>query len=453
LEAVGDDGYFQTANWLVSEATTEGFELKITDEGGGVTEVRGDRASLAFVAQGTTLWGVNSALALSNAGILKVDYDGAATAGALRPEAAGKIVLTEIPDLRREPRSRMAEVYRAQDAFLKRMEAAKAAAVISIDRTAAASAGPAAAPARLIDPERRNKPAASSGGARATIPFITLRGADIAKLYDALPAGETRATISLRAPAPAERPVKLRNVVGLLRGSDPALKDTYVILSAHYDHLGVKPTGEGDRVYNGANDDGSGTVSVIELASALSTLSRRPRRSILFMTFFGEEKGLLGSRYYGRRPLFPIGKTIAHVNLEQVGRTDDSEGPQVSTASMTGFDYSEVGAVFQAAGEATGVRVYKHPTNSDAFFSRSDNRALADQGVPAHTLGVTFEFPDYHAVGDHWEKIDYANMAKINRLVAAGLFMIADGAREPRWNEANPKTAPYVKVWRERRGK
>src|SRR5262249_18763676 len=114
--------------------------------------------------------------------------------------------------------------------------------------------------------------------------------------------------------------IKLRNVVGLLRGSDPALKDSYLIVSAHYDHIGVRPTGEGDRINNGANDDGSGTVSVIELASALAGLKQRPRRSIVFITWFGEEKGLVGSRYYGRHPLFPLEKTVAMVNLEQVGR-------------------------------------------------------------------------------------------------------------------------------------
>src|SRR5215475_3898107 len=99
----------------------------------------------------------------------------------------------------------------------------------------------------------------------------------------------------------SEKPVvKLRNVVGMLRGSDPALKDSYVIVSAHYDHIGTRPAGEGDRINNGANDDGSGTVSVIELASALAGLKQRPKRSVVFITWFGEEKGLQGSRYTER---------------------------------------------------------------------------------------------------------------------------------------------------------
>jgi hypothetical protein len=242
--------------------------------------------------------------------------------------------------------------------------------------------------------------------------------------------------------------VKLRNVIGLLRGSDPALKDSYVIVSAHYDHIGVRPTGEGDRINNGANDDGSGTVSVIELASALAGLKQRPKRSVVFITWFGEEKGLQGSRYYGRHPAFPLEKTVAMVNLEHMGRTDDSEGPKLNSATLTGFDFTDLGPIFRAAGEKTGVEIYKHEKNSDAFFPRSDNQALADAGIPAHTLCVAFIFSDYHKPGDHWEKIDYANLAKVNRTVALALLTIANNAEPPKWNESNPKTAKYVQAWR-----
>jgi Zn-dependent M28 family amino/carboxypeptidase len=218
--------------------------------------------------------------------------------------------------------------------------------------------------------------------------------------------------------------------------------------------FGVREQAEGtDKIFNGANDDGSGTVSVIEIASALAQLKTRPKRSILFLAFTGEEKGLLGSRYYGAHPLVPLEKTIAQVNLEHVGRTDDSEGPQVGTATLTGFDYSTVGATLKVAGDALGIKVYKHPTNSDSFFRRSDNQSLADLGIPAHTLGVAFIFPDYHGAGDHWDKIDYANMEKIARLVAFGVVTLANDAQEPRWDESNPKTARFVEAWKKRHGK
>ncbi|MEP6754309.1 MAG: M28 family peptidase [Chthonomonadales bacterium] len=249
-------------------------------------------------------------------------------------------------------------------------------------------------------------------------------------------------------PAPDAKPVKVRNVIGILRGTDPVLKDTYVLVTAHYDHLGKRVINMVDTIFNGANDDGSGTVSVMEIAGALASMKEKPKRSIVFMTFFGEERGLLGSRYYGKNPVFPIAKTIADLNLEQIGRTDDFEGPQVAAASMTGFDFTDLGPIFQAAGKAVGIVVSKRSPMSDNYFGRSDNQALADQGVPAHTLCVAYEYPDYHQATDHWEKVDYDNMARVDRMVALGLWMLANSASEPKWNTENPKTMRYVDAWK-----
>lgn len=244
---------------------------------------------------------------------------------------------------------------------------------------------------------------------------------------------------------------KVRNVIGVLRGSDPALKNSYILVTAHYDHLGMRSSGEGDRIYNGANDDGSGTVSVMELAKAFAKY--KPKRSIVFMTFYGEEMGLVGSTYYGKHPIFPIEKTIADINLEQIGRTDDTEGPRVNAVSITGEDYSDVGKVFEAAGKMLGTGVERHPEYSDAYFYRSDNAALALQGVPAHTICTAFEYPDYHGVADTADKIDYANMVKIDRLTALALLTMADSPVEPKWNESNPKAARYVKAWQDHHAK
>ncbi len=248
-------------------------------------------------------------------------------------------------------------------------------------------------------------------------------------------------------------PVKVRNVIGLLRGSDPVLKDTYILVTAHYDHLGIRENLEGDKIFNGANDDGSGTVSVMELAAALASMKTRPKRSLVFMTFYGEERGLVGSRYYGEHPIFPIEKTVADINLEHMGRTDDVEGEQKNSASVTGMDYSDVGTILLKAGELTGIRVYKHPRNSDQFFGASDNQAMADRGVPAHTICTAFIFPDYHKVSDHWDKVDFDNLAKVNRMVALALVTIANNPQAPKWNDANPKAAKYLKAWQERHGK
>ena len=246
------------------------------------------------------------------------------------------------------------------------------------------------------------------------------------------------AHMTVHVAPPIERAVKVRNVAGILRGSDPALRDTFVLLTAHYDHLGVG--------FDGANDDGSGTVSVVEIASALAAMHPHPKRSILFMTFFGEERGLLGSRYYGRHPLVPVAKTIADLNLEQIGRTDSTNGPQIANASITGFDFSDLPGILADAGKANGIKVYKDNQASDPYFARSDNQALADLGVPAHTLCVAFDYPDYHGMGDHWEKVDFANMAKVDRTVAAGLLHLASDAPPPKWNESNPAAKKYAEA-------
>ena len=434
LEPAGDDGYFQTANWLAAEHSVDAFKLEIRDA----------NQTIAVAANQVSL-SIGGPLSLKRAALFKIDFKDSATLAALKPEQLeGKIVITEMPDIRRAEPSMRGEMFRAQNAFMSRMVDFKTTLVISIDRNNSVGSGTGS---RLIDPENR-RPALAS-----PLSVITVHDPRVVKLYDSMKPGQTSADISLQLDAPFEKPVKLRNVVGLLRGSDPLLRDSFMLVTAHYDHLGIRPGMPGDNIFNGANDDGSGTVSVIELASALATLKPRPKRSIVFMTFFGEEKGLLGSRYYGRHPVFPIEKTVADVNLEQVGRTDSSEGPQISNASLTGFDYSDVGTTFQKAGELTGVKVYKHEQNSDAFFARSDNQALADQGVPAHTLCTAFVYPDYHGAGDHWDKIDYSNMEKVDRMVALALIMIGNTIEAPKWNDANPRAARYVKAWNDRHGK
>jgi hypothetical protein len=260
-------------------------------------------------------------------------------------------------------------------------------------------------------------------------------------------------TLSADIPPPVDKHVLAKNLIGILRGSDPELSKTAVLLTAHYDHIGTIETATGmamertgdsaDRIYNGANDDGSGTVSVIQIARALAKLQPRPKRSIVFMTFFGEERGELGSRFYGNHPIFPLSQTVADLNLEQMGRTDSTTGRHLNDASVTGFDYSDVTGFLIRAGVRVGIKVYRDVDGSDAYFTRSDNDALAEQGIPAHTLCVAFDFPDYHGLGDEWLKIDYENMAKVDRMVLLALLDLANSAEPPEWNAHNPKTEPY----------
>lgn len=266
-------------------------------------------------------------------------------------------------------------------------------------------------------------------------------------------ASKEERTISLETPAPDDRPVTLKNVIAVLRGSDPKLRDTYVLLTAHYDHIGTRETGTAfstpqtapasDQIFNGANDDGSGTVSVIEIAKALAHMSSRPRRSIVFMTFSGEERGEIGSRYYASHPVFPLAETVADINLEQVGRTDSADGPRVKTISPTGYDFSTVPIIMEAAAKATGTTLFFDKKASAQYFDLSDNASLAQRGVPAHSFCVAFDYADYHGLGDEWQKIDYDNMAQVDRTFALTLIKLANNSVAPTWNAANPKTASY----------
>ena len=240
------------------------------------------------------------------------------------------------------------------------------------------------------------------------------------------------------------------NVVGVLRGSDPVLKDTYVILSSHYDHVGLAAPSDNrsgdDRIFNGANDDASGTASVLEIANALASLHPRPKRSVLVILFCGEEKGLVGSRYYASHPLAPLEQTIAQINMEQMGRTDSPEAPHLNMMNVTGFDYSSIPALLADSGRRVQIAVVKDAQASDAYFRRSDNGPLAEAGIPGHTVSVTYEFPDYHAVGDEWRKLDYDNMAHVDQAVGIAMLRLASAVAPPKWNESNPAARRFAEA-------
>jgi hypothetical protein len=241
-----------------------------------------------------------------------------------------------------------------------------------------------------------------------------------------------------------------RNVIGRLTGSAPALRDTFVLVTAHYDHLGRRAGGTGDRIFNGANDNASGVATLMEVAAALASLPQRPRRSIVFIAFYGEEEAMLGSKFYCQHPAFPLERTVAAINLEQLGRTDSSQGSQVARASVTGYDYSEVGAILREAGQLTGITIHRNPPFEESFFSRSDNQVLASQGIPAHTVFVAYVYPDYHQVTDHAEKIDYGNLEKVARMIALGTLRLAQASREPAWNPGVPRARHFRLAWRTR---
>jgi hypothetical protein len=439
LEAIGGEGYFQTADWPIDEPNPDDFEAAF-QLGDGDVEIPINRLSLKYGSR---------ALDLRRIHLVKVRADAIdelARAGS--EELQDKVVLIDDQEVRGPGQQETNQARSSQNRLRSRLSALGAALIVSIDRNSPTGSG--------LAPSRRAAPFSPEGRIPTATqttrpPELIVHDPSLIKRLDSIPMGVTAATVSLHMSAPVRTSAKVRNVIGLLRGSDASLRDSYVMITAHYDHLGLSESASKDKIFNGANDDGSGTVSVIELASALATVAARPKRSLIFMTFFGEEHGMLGSRYYVKHPVVPLEKTVADVNLEQLGRTDASDGQQSSAASMTGFDYSSMGKTFERAGERLSVRVSKNDRFSDGFFMASDNVSFARQGIPAHTICVAFLYPDYHGLGDEWEKVDFLNMARIDRMIALGVFMLANDPERPRWNESNSKAATFARAAKARK--
>lgn len=424
LEPLGDDDYFQTANWDFVEPDVAGFALAL--------QAGGTRVDLP---SGMTSFAPGFGVDLKAAAVLKVQGDDLAPLEALGEAVRGRIVMLEPKVFKPASMEEYQAMLAHRAAMLARLEKLQPALVLAIERSRAS--GNAGGKGMLVDPEQPKQSA---------LPFLTVHGEMAARFYDGLPAGAGNASVDARVRPPKSKPVKLRNVAAILPGSDPVLKDSFIILSAHYDHLGVNLDMPGDNIFNGANDNGSGTVSVIEIASALAASGKPPKRSIVFLNLFGEELGMLGSQYYGRHPLVPLSRTVANLNLEQLGRTDAADGDMTGRAAVTGFGYSSMPQTLVKAGKLTGLDVYGDAKLGEQYFNQSDNAALAKVGVPAHTLSVAYAFPDYHKAGDHWQEIDYDNMAKVSRTIALGLLMMANDKDVPKWNAAHPATAPYIKA-------
>ena len=190
------------------------------------------------------------------------------------------------------------------------------------------------------------------------------------------------------------RTIDSQNVVAKLEGSDPKLKDEYVVYSAHWDHLGIGTPINGDNIYNGALDNASGVATVLEIARAYTTVQPQPKRSILFLMVTAEEQGLLGSQYYSISPLYPLNKTLANINIDGVnqwGRTKD--------ITVIGMGASDLDDYLKAAADEQGRVLRSDPEPEKGFYYRSDHFNFAKQGVPALDPDAGIDFvgkpPDY----------------------------------------------------------
>ena len=271
-----------------------------------------------------------------------------------------------------------------------------------------------------------------------TVLFNRAVANDPVEAFDLKPEKTLSLTIGLKA-----EPASTQNVVAVLEGSDSTLKNEYVAIGAHYDHVGIGNPVNGDAIYNGADDDGSGTVAVLAMAEAFAH-GPRPKRSILFIWHAGEEKGLWGSRYFTDYPTVPLNQIVADLNIDMIGRTKTENdkpanqplpkpgeifliGPKMMSTELMEISEAVNKSYFNLRFDYKYDDI-KHPDN---FFFRSDHYNYARKGIPI-IFYMDGEHEDYHRPSDTADKIDYQNMEKVARTIYATAWELANRANRPR---------------------
>lgn len=245
--------------------------------------------------------------------------------------------------------------------------------------------------------------------------------------------------------------LKTQNVVAVFEGSDPLLKSEYVALGAHYDHVGIGNPINGDAIYNGADDDGSGTVTLMAIAEALAKSSVKPKRSVLFVWHAGEEKGLWGSRYFTEYPTIPLERVVAHINIDMIGRSKKEGDTNTRNRALSGSNEvyvigskilsSELGELSETVNKGYLNLSYNYryddPNDPNRFFFRSDHYHYARKGIPI-IFFFDGEHEDYHRPSDSADKIDYQKMEQIVRTIYMTVWEVANRATRPKVDKQLP---------------
>lgn len=227
---------------------------------------------------------------------------------------------------------------------------------------------------------------------------------------------------------PNNKEFRTWNVIGKLNGTDPAQQHDVILLTAHLDHLGIGRPVKGDAIYNGADDDASGTTTVMELARALAA-QPKPRRTVIFALFGSEEKGGLGSIYFRSHPPVPLGDIAAYLEFEMIGRPDPAVARD--TLWLTGWNRSNLGPELAQH----GAHLVADPHPAEHFFRRSDNYVFAKKGVIAQTVSSYGLHPDYHQPSDDLAHIDFQHMDQAIESILAPIIWLANSDFVPEWKE------------------
>jgi hypothetical protein len=261
--------------------------------------------------------------------------------------------------------------------------------------------------------------------ASATEPTIIYLTEAATKDFDQLKDG---AKVEFNGELKPESVGKTWNVIGVLEGSDAKLKKEVILLTAHMDHLGTDAKREGDQIFNGADDDASGCTAVMEIARVLGS-GAKPKRTVYFVTFGSEEKGGYGNQYFLQNPPVPLTDIVANLEFEMIGREDSAV--KTDELWLTGYDRSNLGPELAQH----GAKIVADPHPAENFFMRSDNYALARQGVVAQTVSSFGLHKDYHEPSDDLSKIDWTHMTRAIGSMVGPVEWLVNSDFKPAWNE------------------
>jgi hypothetical protein len=281
---------------------------------------------------------------------------------------------------------------------------------------------------------------------KKSIPHVWVNGKE-AKITRALRGVQT---VTFKTAGRKSQMVNSYNVAGYIQGTDPTLKSEYILLSAHYDHVGVgKQGGQAftpeDSIFNGARDNAFGTVALLTAAEALA--KNPPKRSVLIVALTAEEVGLLGSRYYAAHPLLPMNKCILNLNSDGAGYND------TTIVSVIGLDRTGVKTEIEMASKAFGLGVFADPSPEQGLFDRSDNVSFAKEGIPAPTFTPGFKefngdiMKNYHQVSDNPETVDFNYLLKFCQAYTYTARLIADRKAAPQWIAGDKYEAAAKKLY------
>jgi len=286
----------------------------------------------------------------------------------------------------------------------------------------------------------------AASGISADIPHLWVSNSHSQKFIK-----EKLEKLSLNVAEVQKIPVVSNNVVGILEGSDPVLKNEYVVLSAHYDHIGTgKKYGkvtEADSIFNGARDNAIGTTAILMAAKHL--VIQKPKRSVLFIAYTGEELGMLGSKYYAENPLVALNKCIYNLNSDGAGYNDTTK------VTIIGLDRTTAQTEIETAVKAYGLTAINDPVPEQNLFDRSDNVSLAAKGIPAPNVSPGLTAFDaeigkyYHQAADNPENVSMSYLTKFTKAYIYAARLIANRKTAPQWKEGDK----YEAVGKELYGK